>query len=121
MAFTVTSSVASVAVTPTTAIITLPNHGAGLAAYITYTKGTEGGIYIAPSVTHKEVSSTTYYQYVGSDSLYALTPLKYSISATGSYRIPLTWIDGEDKLKLTFSAISGSASGTIDVEIRGGE
>ena len=121
MAFTVTSSKITCTVTTTTAIANIQNSGTGVFAYITYTGGDETGIYIAPSVIEPNISSSTYYQYVKSDSSFALTALKYSITADGSYRIPITTGLGETKLKLTFSAISGTANGTIDVEIRGGE
>ena len=120
MAFTVTSGKIYCAVTTTTAITTVQNSGAGVYAYITYTKGSETGIYIAVSSLQPELSSSTYYQYVKSDSSFALTPLKYSIATTGSYRIPVTTGLGESKIKLTFSAISGTADGTIDVNIVGG-
>jgi len=121
MAFTVTSTKITCAVTATTAEVNVQNSGTGVFAYITYTKGDEAGIYISPSVIQPNLSGSTYYQYVKSDSSFALTALKYSISATGSYRIPITTALGETKLKLTFAAISGTANGTIDVEILGGE
>lgn len=121
MAFTVTSTKATCVVTSTTAIAKVRNSGAGVYIYLTYTQNSESGIYISPSILVPDLSSSTYYQFVKSDSLFELTPLKYSITATGSYRIPIDVGLGETALKLTFAAISGAADGTIDVEIRGGE
>lgn len=121
MAFTVTSSKIYCEVTATTAIVTVQNSGTGVFAYIKYTKGDETGIYISPAVIQPDISASEYYQYVKSDSSFALTALKYSISASGSYRIPITTALGETKLKLTFAAISGTANGEIDIEILGGE
>jgi len=120
MAFTVTSPKITCAVTATTAIANIQNSGAGVYAYITYTGGDETGIYIYPSCLQKKMNSTKYWQYVKSDSSFALTPLRYSITADGDYRIPITTGLGEGSMKLTFAAISGTANGSIAVDISGG-
>lgn len=122
MAFTVTSPCLTCTVTATTAIPkSIANHGTGVYAYVNYTKGTEGGLVIAPSTLNSTISSSTYYVPVKADAAYALTALTYSIAATGTYKIPLTLAPSDTALKLTLSALSGTASGTIAIDIFAGE
>lgn len=121
MAFTVTSPKITCSVTTTTAISTIANHGTGVYAYISYTKGTEGGLVITPSTLNPTISSSTYYNMVKADAAYALSNLTYSIAATGTYKIPFTLALSDTKLKLTFSALSGTASGSIAIDFFEGE
>ncbi len=122
MAFTVTSPKKTCAVTESPAIFDGPSHGGqGFYVYVNYTKGGESGLKISFLSMDKEVDSTNYFQHVKADGTYALTPLYYTISASGRYRIPVTVSPYEQKLKLLFEVSGGSASGTIEVDIRCGE
>lgn len=120
MAYTVTSPNTTMVVTSTTAIFNASAHGPGGYIYLTYTKGDETSTQIAISYANKTLSTTSYFSHVTS---YAgtLQPTVYTLTASGSYRIPFTFGSTERYMKLTFSNTGGTPTGTIAVDLTDGD
>jgi len=121
MAFTVTSPKNTCAVTATTAIANVQNHGAGVNIYIQYTKDSETALKIELSVLNPGAHATTYFDMVHADSNYDLSTMFYTITGSDNFRIPVTLGLGETKLKLTFSSTAGDMGGSIAVDVLGGD
>jgi hypothetical protein len=120
MALVLTSPAQTIAIDSNDAIYYATAHGVGGYIYLTYTKGDETAIQVTLNYQTKTLNSTTYYTHVTS---YAgtLRPTAWTLNETGAYRIPYTIGAGEKRLKLSFSAIGGTPTGTIAIDISDGD
>lgn len=123
MSFTVTSTFGTLVLDGLTAVYTATAHGQGGLLYVKYTKGNEDGIRIALSYGCKGLTRTDRYQHVSVNlSTRILAPTSYVITASGNYRIPVTWSTEEIYLTFTISTYGSiTATGTIDMDYREAE
>jgi hypothetical protein len=123
MAFTLSSSSGAIVVDGLVATYNATMHGIGGLLYVAYTKGAEDGVRIALSYGSKGVHVAERYQHVSVNlSTRILTPTSYVLTATGRYRIPVTWTREEINLTFTFSQYGAiEATGVIDVIFREAE
>lgn len=121
MAFTFTSSKATVSIATLTGTYKCENAGKGYMLYVSYTKGTESGITLTITARNQLISATNYYSICCVSEDYYVSPIVYKINASGYYRIPIYSMLQEDQLQVVLAAISGTASGTVNIEITPGE
>jgi len=123
MALSVQSTGGSVVIVDLVATYTATAHGSGGLLYLIYTKGDEDGVRIALSYGSKLHNPVERFQHVSLNaSTRILTPTTYVLTASGNYRVPITWTCEEKNLTMTFSQYGAvAATGTIDVDYREAE
>ena len=123
MPLTLSSTGASLSLASLVATYTATSHGAGGLLYLTYTKGDEDGIRISLSYGSRVFNKSSRYQHVSlNSSTRVLTPTSYVLTASGNYRIPITWTCEEINLTFTFAQYgSVPATGSVDADYREAE
>jgi hypothetical protein len=123
MPLTLQSTEGSLSISGLVATYTATAHGTGGLLYLIYTKGNEDGIRIALSYGSKQLNRTYRYQHVSlNSSTRILTPTTYVFTASGNYRLPITWSCEEINMTFTFSQYGAvTATGTVDAEYREAE
>lgn len=92
----------------------------GIFLFVDYTKGDEAGITIAIAFINPRIHASNAYSAVKSDSSYVLSPLIYSVSATGKLCIPIVVPNGVTQVVVTLDGISGTENGTITIDAEEG-
>jgi hypothetical protein len=120
MPLTLASTGKSLALDGLSATYTATAHGAGGLLYVKYTKGAEDGIRISLSYGSRIFNKSDRYQHVSlNSSTRILMPTSYVLTASGNYRIPVTWTCEEINLTFTFAQYgSVGATGTVDADYR---
>lgn len=123
MALTLASTGSSLSVAGLVATYMATAHGSGGLLYIIYTKGDEDGVRISLSYGSRVFNKTLRYQHVSlNSSTRILTPTTYVLTASGNYRIPITWTCEEINMTFTFSQYGATeATGAVDVDYREAE
>lgn len=123
MAFTITSTSNTLDIDSGAGTYIATAHGVGGLLYMKYTKGDEDGVTISISYATKGLVATDFYQHIAvNSSTRVVTPTTYIFTASGSYRLPVTWTTEERVLKFTFTQYGvTAATGTIDVDFREAE
>uniref|UniRef100_A0A6H1ZYZ1 Uncharacterized protein n=1 Tax=viral metagenome TaxID=1070528 RepID=A0A6H1ZYZ1_9ZZZZ len=123
MALTLSSTIGTLAIADLVATYFATTHGAGGLLYLQYTKGDEDGVRISISYGSKIHNRSIRYQHVSlNSSTRILTPTSYVLTASGYYRIPITWTCEEMNLTFTFAQYGVvTATGTVDVDFREAE
>jgi hypothetical protein len=95
-------------------------HGAGGLLYVKYTKGNEDGVRISLSYGSRVFNKTERYQHVSLNSTTRiLSATSYVLTASGNYRIPITWTSEEINLTFTFAQYGAvTATGSVDADYR---
>jgi hypothetical protein len=119
MAFTLTS-LGSLSIVGLVATYNAKNHGVGGLLYVKYTKGDEDGVRISLSYKSREMTSTDLWQHVSLNATTRiLTATSYVLTASGNYRLPITWTSEEIALIFTFAQYGvTTATGTIVADYR---
>ena len=123
MGLALTSSCDSLVVVGTDATYTATAHGSGGLLYVKYIKGSEDGVRISLSYGSKFINPTERYQHISLNSATrVLSPTTYVLTASGNYRIPITWTVEEVNLTFGFSQYGAVAwDGSVDVDFREAE
>jgi hypothetical protein len=123
MSLTIASSDGTLSISGLVATYTATAHGTGGLLYLKYTKGNEDGIRIALSYGSKWINKTERYQHVSLNaSTRVLTPTTYVLTASGNYRIPITWTIEDMNMTFTFSQYGAiTVTGSMDADYREAE
>jgi hypothetical protein len=120
MALTLTSTGGTLSLATLVATYMATSHGAGGLLYIKYTKGDEDGVRISLGYGSRIFNKTERYQHVSLNSTTRiLSPTSYVLTASGNYRIPITWTCEEINLTFTFAQYGAvTATGSVDADYR---
>jgi hypothetical protein len=123
MPLTLLSSGGTLSLVGAAATYTATSHGTGGLLYIKYAKGDEDGVRIALSYGSKYINRSERYQHISLNaSTRILSPTTYVLTASGNYRIPITWTVEEINLTFTFSQYGAIVpTGTVDADYREAE
>jgi hypothetical protein len=123
MSLTLTSTGGTLSLSGLVATYTATSHGLGGLLLVKYTKGNEDGARIALSYGAKGMTASDRYQHVSVNlSTRIISPTSYVLTASGNYRIPITWTVEDIYLTFTISQYgSVTATGSIDMDYREAE
>lgn len=123
MPFTVTSPFNTLSLGSGYATYHATAHGVGGLLYMKYTKGDEDGITIGLEYATYGLTAADFYKHVSiNNSTRIVVPTTYIFTASGNYRLPITWTTEERYLKFTLTQYGVvTSTGTVVIDFREAE
>lgn len=120
MALTVASGMGTLSVASLAATYNATAHGANGILYIKYTKGDETGVTVTLAYKAKGMVSTDLYSHVSvNSSTRVISATSFIMTASGNYRIPISWTSEEKSMVFTFAQYGVTeATGSVSVDYR---
>lgn len=123
MSFTLTSTSNTLDIVSLDATYMATSHGVGGLLYMKYTKGNEDGVTVTISYATKGLVLTDFYKHIAvNSSTRIISATSFIFTASGNYRLPITWTTEERVIKFTFAQYGvTTATGTLDIDFREAE